>query len=237
MGGVMWMVGLLALALTGIAAAPVAAQANACEAELPADASSGDTLERAEACFAMVGRLARIEPEVTLRLTLNNVNEALALDPANSAAYALRGRVRTGAGARGQAIADFSLAIYLSPETSDYYLGRALAMQLVGDDMGALMDYDAAITLSPQAADARFYRGLFYYQREAWEAAQADFEQMLSIDPENADAYEYIGHIHYALGNMDAALAAYQRHLEVAVSRSALVNARVLLLERESGGE
>ena len=228
-----WISILLMLVLTGVLALPANAQANACEAELPDDASSDDYLERAEACFAMVGRLARIEPEVALRLTLNSVNEALALDPANAEAYALRGRIRTGTGARGQAIADFTIALYLSPDESEYYLGRALAMQSVGDDAGALADYDAAVTLSPQEPDALLYRGLFRYQREAWDAALADFEQMLGIDPDNADAYEYVGHSHYELGQMDEALAAYQRHLEVAVNRSPLVNARVLLLERE----
>lgn len=227
---ILWVCGFFALVVVGMTP-PVSAQANACEAALPVDATSGDYLQRAEACFAVVGRLARIEPEVALRLALNSANEALGLDPTNAAAYALRGRVRLGTGAPGQAIADFTLALHLAPDATDYYLGRALAMVVVGDDMGALADYDTAVRLSPEAPDALFYRGLFYYQRDDWEMALANFEPILSLDPNHADAYEYIGHSYYALGEMDEALAAYSHYLDVATTRSALVNARVLLLQ------
>ena len=232
-----WLSILLMLVFTGALAVPADAQANACEAELSSDASSADYLQRAQACFATVGRLARIEPEVGLRLALNSVEQALALDPANVAAYILRGRIRTGTGARGQAIADFTVALVLSPDESDAYLGRALAMQAVGDAAGALADYDAAVALSPQESDALFYRGLFHYRNETWEAALADFEQMLTIDPDSADAYEYIGHVHYALDEPDAALAAYEHHLEIAANPSPLVNARVLLLREALAGD
>lgn len=213
---------------------PAHAQATACEAELPADATAADYLDRAQACWALIGTPSRIEPEVVLRLTLESANSALALDPANAEAYALRGHVRLGTGALGQAIADLTLSLHLQP-TANAYILRGLLMQTVDDFTGATADFNAAVALAPDDVDVLAARALYYFQREDWDAALADYEQIIALDPANADAYAYIGEIYDQAGRLDAALDAYEQHLALATNPSPAVNARVLILQSDSG--
>jgi tetratricopeptide (TPR) repeat protein len=223
---------LLIVSLLGGSILPVQAQATVCTSALPDAPSAEDYLTRAQACWNLVGIPSHVEPEIVLRLVIGHTSDALSLDPTLAEAYSLRGHARMVAGLRGQALADFTLALYLNPSANTYIL-RAIAMQGVGDTNGAIADYDAAIALAPEDGAGYAARGRFYLLRENWDAALADFEQVLLLEPENADAYAAIGEIHDANDRPAEALAAYERHLEVATHPSPVVNAWVLLLRRE----
>lgn len=223
---------LVALALLFAVGQPASAQAQDCQSPLAEDATADDYVRRARACLAVVRSFSHIEPEVVLRLTLESANAALALEPDNAEAYAIRGQIRLLTGARGQAIADYTLALHHDPALVEAYLGRALVMQAVNDHGGALADYDAAVRQAPDSTSALSARGLYYFQREHWDDALADFEAVVALDAQNADAYRYIGEIYDATGQPALALAAFEQHLAVAVSPSPAVNARVMLLRR-----
>lgn len=223
---------LLLASLLSLGNLPAQAQAVVCTSALPAAPTADDHMTRANACWNLAGIPSHVEPEIILRLVMENTSAALSLDGVNAEAYALRGHARMVAGLRGQAISDFTLALYLNPIPNTYIL-RAIAMQGVGDTNGAIADYDAAIALAPDDSTTYAARGRFYLLRESWDAALADFEQVITLEPENADAYAAIGEIHDANDRPAEALAAYERYLELATSPSAAVNARVLLLRRE----
>lgn len=221
---------MLLASLNSISILP--AQAGTCTSPLPDTPTADDYLARATACWRPMGIPSHIEPEIKLRMIITHTTDALSLDPANAEAYALRGHARMVTGMRGQAISDFTLALYLNPSVNTYIL-RAIAMEGIGDTNGAMADYDASIALDPNDSAAYAARGRFYGRSENWDAAMADFEQVITLEPENADAYAAIGEIHDANDRPAEALAAYERYLELATSPSAAVNARVLLLRRE----
>src|SRR6266508_1755275 len=73
------------------------------------------------------------------------------------------------------AIADYTQALALQPNSADAYLGRGLAYYARGDMDGAIADFTQALALRPAAANIYNNRGLAYYDKGDREQAIADY--------------------------------------------------------------
>ena len=105
------------------------------------------------------------------------------LDPRSADAYINRGNAERDRLALGDAIADYTRAIDLSPSAALAFYNRAWARYLGGDNRLALADVDQAIKLNPGSASAFSTRGLIRERLSDSSGAIADFHKALAIDP------------------------------------------------------
>jgi tetratricopeptide (TPR) repeat protein len=168
-------------------------------------------------------------------MAIEDFTEALTLNQNLSAAYLLRGRALfasmsyvTSAGenfssvstrftdvaiitaaqrqAYDRAIADFTEAIKLDPNSSIAYQERGDTYYYKGDNDQAIADYNQAIKLSPNVASTYNSRGDTYRAKGDHDRAIADYNQAIRLDPNDAAAYVNRGGTYSDKGDYDRAI-------------------------------
>lgn len=91
---------------------------------------------------------------------IDDLSQAVRLDPTLFDAYEARAKVRFELGDREGAPADFERALQLNPNYALAYGNRGNARAKMEDLVGAIADYDRAIQIDPTYADAYHNRGL-----------------------------------------------------------------------------
>jgi tetratricopeptide (TPR) repeat protein len=107
------------------------------------------------------------------------------------------------------AIAEFSEAIRLKPDSADAYSERGIAYHRKGDDDRAIADYTEAIRLKPDFVNAYIDRGHAYAHEADYDKVVADFNQVIRLDPNQATAYIDRGNAYTRQGDYDKAIADY----------------------------
>jgi tetratricopeptide (TPR) repeat protein len=177
-------------------------------------------------------------------MAIEDFTEALTLNQNLSAAYLLRGRALfasisyvTSAGenfssvstrftdvaiitaaqrqAYDRAIADFTEAIKLDPNSSIAYQERGDAYYYKGDNDQAIADYNQAIRLSPNVASTYNSRGDTYRAKGDHDRAIADFTQAIRLDPNVASTYNNRGLAYGQKGDHDRAIADYTQAIRL----------------------
>jgi tetratricopeptide (TPR) repeat protein len=121
--------------------------------------------------------------------------------------YLARGDAATKNNDWTGAIANYSEALAIDPNSSRAYNGRGVARQSKGDLTGAAKDFTQALTLNPQDAAAFDGRGNVEVAKNDLDAAMKDFTQALKIDPEMAAAYDGRGNVKTAKEDLEGAIA------------------------------
>lgn len=124
-------------------------------------------------------------------------------------AYRIRGQARADAGAVKDAIADFTQAISISPDSVAAHSGRGLARLAAGDVGGALNDYDEAVRLAPAQAMLRIARGHIRLTAGDTDGAIGDLTEAIAIDPKSAVAFNNRGLAWRRKGELQKALSDY----------------------------
>ena len=111
---------------------------------------------------------------------LNDVNEAIGLDPRNKMGYLARGRVYYELRDFDKTIDDETKALSYDPEgiisKSAFYLrGIAYQSKQPADYSAAIADFSRAIQLDNTYYDAFYNRGYCYQQLKQWHAADDDY--------------------------------------------------------------
>jgi serine/threonine-protein kinase len=91
-----------------------------------------------------------------------------------------------------RAVADFTEAIRLKPESGRAYFARALANRRKGDLSAALADVSLAIEKNPKSDTALNLRASVHYQMGDYRAALADHLTALELDPEDAATLNFL---------------------------------------------
>jgi tetratricopeptide (TPR) repeat protein len=107
-----------------------------------------------------------------------------------AAAFMESGRAAFAKGDYDRAIADYTQAIRLNPNSTTIYNNRGNAYSNKGDYDHAIADYTQAIRLDPNSATAYNNRGTAYSEGGDYDQAIADFEVALRINP-NDDVARY----------------------------------------------
>ena len=100
--------------------------------------------------------------------------------------YIHRGVDHRRQGDFGRAIAEFDLAIGISPANADAWYHRALAWGHMGDHDRAVIDFSRAIALNPEYADAYNCRGYARFCLGEYGPALDDFERAIGLNPDDA---------------------------------------------------
>lgn len=113
--------------------------------------------------------------------------------------YFIWGYAKHELGNYNGAIADYTHAIRLKPDTAGFYALRGLARQQLEQYLDAIADYDKAIRLKPNYAEAYNNRGLAKYHSGQPFAAIVDYDKAIQLKPDYAEAYSNRG---LAKGNL-----------------------------------
>lgn len=116
---------------------------------------------------------------------LNDLNEALAIEPGNFVATFLRGKAEYELGQYGKAQDDFAQMLRINPRSQDAMFGLA-KVSVKQNNFGVATDYaNRAVELSPNVSDVYMQRGEVNELAKNSNGAVADYITAISTDSEN----------------------------------------------------
>jgi tetratricopeptide (TPR) repeat protein len=126
----------------------------------------------------------------------------------NTQAYIKRGIAQGELGAYPEAIADFTKAIEIEPESAALaYQNRGIVKRKAGDLPGALEDYNQSLQLDGKNYETYYHRGVLLQLLGDTQGASNDYNQAVKINPEYAPAYGNRALLYYQNGKKDDAIA------------------------------
>src|SRR5262245_3265628 len=120
--------------------------------------------------------------------------------------YFLRANARAEQGDLNQAIAEFTEALRIDPQSAAAYHNRGVAYARKGDHDRAIADFTKALRFDPDDAVTYRCRGRAYRILEQYDRALADYNQALGLDPKNARAHRERGAVLTSKGAYDRAI-------------------------------
>jgi tetratricopeptide (TPR) repeat protein len=155
---------------------------------------------------------AAANPSIQQFIEAGNAQQALVLlqqrkgSEANTAQHHfLVGRAHQDLGQNPEALASYSIALFLDPNNYRAYVNRGLVKGALRDFPGSLADFRAAIALNPQFAPAHLNAGVTLGAMNQPKEAIASFSTAIDLDGNYADAYRNRGITQHHLGNRQAA--------------------------------
>lgn len=118
-----------------------------------------------------------------------------------------RARSLHDAGDYNSAIAAYSEAIRLNPQSSELYQKRGFSHRCKGDHDSAIADYSEAIRLNPQEAFNYSSRAFAYREKRVYVSAIADYTEAIRLDPKKALYYSSRGNTYLQQSDYDLAVA------------------------------
>ncbi len=146
---------------------------------------------------------------------INDLNEAIRINPKYTEAYNRRGNARSMLGDRQGAIADYSQAIQINPNYDSSYTNRGRVRVDLGDKQGAIADYNQAIKINPNSYIAYNNRGIVRVELREVQEAIADYNQAVRISPRDAIIYNNRGFARFFLGDLQGSIADYNQAIEI----------------------
>ncbi|HEV3144757.1 MAG TPA: tetratricopeptide repeat protein [Gemmataceae bacterium] len=120
---------------------------------------------------------------------LQDVNEALRLQPNNPAWLRTRAAIYDDLDETSRALADLGDAIRLEPRNSLNYTQRGTLYKSLKEYDKAIDEFDTAIRLDPKFSAAFFNRGNAYKARKQLDKAIADYSEAVRLYPEFISAF------------------------------------------------
>lgn len=134
---------------------------------------------------------------------------AIAREPShrlNEYAYSNLAFAQWTQGKAPEAIASYTKALALSPQSTQIMLQRARIYVEQGIIDSALVDYSNVLTTEPRNSHALFMRAYIYGQKEEYTKAYADYNALLAIEPSNNDARLSLALLYHKAGRLNDAL-------------------------------
>jgi tetratricopeptide (TPR) repeat protein len=94
--------------------------------------------------------------------SIDDLTEALRLDPSLAQAHKWRGVSHVNLGENVNALADFAAAQQLDPKDNEVYCRRGRTYEIVGDFKAALADYNEYLARDPKAVPAYIHRAMAF---------------------------------------------------------------------------
>ena len=105
--------------------------------------------EKADSVNKFITEATALAKQGNFQQALNDMNQAIALDPSNAHAYNLRGNLYFAMENYTAALADLDRVVQLMPNVSGAYSDRAIVYYAMKNYQPALSDSDTALKLDP----------------------------------------------------------------------------------------
>lgn len=186
-------------------------------------ANSG--LSEEEFLLRMVGSMSGRQPSETIFEPMTGRTGAAQVTPTGGPvpqaelgdvdAYLTRGTTLGKQGRLVEAIADFTEAIELDPDSASAYLRRGEAYLRTGRPADAIADLTKAIAIDPENATSYTYLGGIQQVHGDLEDAAANLTKAIKIDPYNALAYYIRGIVFSEQGKLEEAIADFSTAIDL----------------------
>lgn len=120
---------------------------------------------------------------------IQDYDQAIKLDPNDTAAYINRGGANESKRQYDRAIQDYDQAIKLEPSYALAYFGRGNAYSGKGETDRAIQNFDQVIKLNPKYDSAFINRGSAYSRKSQYDRAIQDYDQAIKLNPNVAFAF------------------------------------------------
>ncbi len=140
-----------------------------------------------------------------LRIAIKEVNRSISINPFNSFAYNLKGKILKDMGYLNSALIDFDKAIELNPEISEFYIHRVDILLQKNLYSEALSDFDRIISLEPSSNIWLLRRGLLKIKILKYNEALTDISNYIKFEKNNSLAFRNRGIIYLNFGDFDKA--------------------------------
>jgi len=124
-----------------------------------------------------------------LRVELENSQIDLAAHPNDPAVHISYAQLLADMGRRGEAIAQYGLALHLDPNNPGAHYNLANLLAESGRAPEAISHYTAAAHLAPNDARIKINLGNLFLQQARWDNAIAAYTEALRIDPSSFEAH------------------------------------------------
>lgn len=141
---------------------------------------------------------------------LNDLAQAIKLEPKLPFACLARGAIRADQGDFKGALADVDAALKLEPKNAETLVSRGL-YRMMTEDKDALADFDRAISIDPQNADHLQMRSIARRHAGDLDGAMADAELAVKFAPSDPRSFSGRGDVYAARQDNARALADYDR--------------------------
>ena len=131
-----------------------------------------------------------------------------------AASYVERGDKFHTQGDLDRAIADYTIAIQISPNYALTYFNRALVRQEKGELDAAVADYSKTLEINPASADAFVNRGNVFGMMNDVEKALSDYASALQLNPRLTKVFYNRGNVLFMSGDLDGARDDFDRALQ-----------------------
>lgn len=138
--------------------------------------------------------------------TISDCDEAIRLDPENSMAYCIRGRLFRKTNKEFLALKDFNTAIKLDRRNATAFCYRGYTWYSKGKHKQGLDDVDEALQLNPQLRTAYMTRASIRVLTKQWGDAEADWSEVIRLDPNDSDGHQCRGFCRLCKGDADNGL-------------------------------
>lgn len=160
---------------------PISAGAQLGEVDRPGTIEESDDPEAVLSNLILRALQAHLDADLDLAVLL--YSKVLAVQPAY-AIYNHRGIAYFTMSEYEKAIADFTLAIEMSPDQVRAYTNRGLAYRMVERHEDALADFDRSLEIDPFWADTLYGRALTHFDMGNIPAALTDCDRAIAVKPE-----------------------------------------------------
>ncbi len=198
-------------------------------------AAYSDALDRAVESYIKMGEQASITDS---QKTINNLNEALKLNPTNKSALFLLGRIHMDSGETTLAIENLKKVVEIDDKYQSVHHVLAGAYQNANDYDNALGQLDKELTNNPNNYDALTDRAEISVLQGSFEKADKDVQAAIQKEPGKWRAYLLQARINMAneqydkaIESLDRALAIKQDAVEVYIQRGKVLAAEKKLDE------
>jgi tetratricopeptide (TPR) repeat protein len=155
---------------------------------------------------------------------LEDLAEALRLNPQFGEALMVRATVRLEMGDYRQALADVEMRLQVGPTEPLVLLTRGNLRAHLGEPEAAIADFTDFLRQEPETVIALRARALSYASLHRFDEALADLNEALRVEPTRADAWMDRGRIYQNQGCYPPALADYQKALELGPTEARFYN-------------
>ncbi len=145
-----------------------------------------------------------------------------------TAFHLFRGAVHHNRGQLSKAIAEYNMAIEISPEYAPVYNNRGFAYVGKGEYDQAIADFNKAIEIDPKFAMAYNNRGYVYSVKAEYDQAISDSNRAIALNPKLVMAYNNRGLAYLNKGEHEQAIADCSKALEVNPTNAMAYNIRAV---------
>jgi tetratricopeptide (TPR) repeat protein len=157
--------------------------------------------------FAGIVNAKSIWANVNNSVNSKFTNETTLISSANNAGFYIeQGNSFFDSQQYEQAIASYTQAIALEPQSASAYYNRGNTYYNLQQYESAIADLTQAIAINPQYADAYYNRGNIYLNSQKPEEAIADHTQAIKFHPKYAQAYNNRGIAYVQIGQYQKAV-------------------------------